>query len=254
MPISIVERSRQWDEFAEPYARLANHCAPNMLDVLAALAKDRPVIELGGGAGRVCIPLAQRGLMVTAAEFSPEMIRHLRDAAARQAVELEILPCDFSNLPLNKRFGLAYCIDNGFFALCSEEEQLRCFGSVAGLLDEGGSFVVEASAPTPAHLEAGSRVVYAGPDRTMIERFASDGRTTISHITETIGDDAPDSGQAVRVWRLAHHYIPVTKFDEYAGLCMLALTARWSDWRKAPHDGNPWRHISVWRRESAGFR
>jgi tRNA1(Val) A37 N6-methylase TrmN6 len=61
MRIGVGERIRQWDDFAEPYTRMAQGCAATMLDVLAAFAKNRPAIELGAGAGRVCIPLAQRG-------------------------------------------------------------------------------------------------------------------------------------------------------------------------------------------------
>ena len=250
MPISVGERIRQWDNFAEPYARLAQSCAADMLDTLAGLAKNRPAIELGAGAGRVCIPLAQRGVSVTAAEFSPQMIRHLREAAIREAVSnLEILRCDFSSLPANKRYGLAYCIDNGFFALCTEEEQLQCFRSVANILDENGVFVIEAGAPTPAHLEAGTRVVYAGPRSTMVERFKPNGAATISLISEITTENAYENVQAAKFWTLTHYYIPVTKFDEYASKSMMTLAARWSDWSEAPYDGNPWRHISVWRRD-----
>jgi ubiquinone/menaquinone biosynthesis C-methylase UbiE len=250
MPISVGERIHQWNEFAEPYARLGQRCAANMLDTLAGLAKNWPAIELGAGAGRVCIPLARRGVPVTAVEFSPQMIRHLREATVRETVSnFEILQCDFSSLPANKRYGLAYCIDNGFFALCSEEEQLRCFRSVANLLDENGFFVIEAAAPTPAHLEAGARVVYAGPSSTMVERSKPNGAVTISLITETATNNGSDNAQAVRSWTLAHYYIPVTKFDEYAGKSAMTLAARWSNWNEAPYDGNPWRHISVWRRD-----
>jgi SAM-dependent methyltransferase len=250
MTIGVGERIRQWDDFAEPTARLAQSCAANILDALAALAKNRPAIELGAGSGRVCIPLARRGVSVTAAEFSPGMIRHLREAAVREAVSnLEVLQCDFSSLPADKRYGLAYCIDNAFFALCSEEDQLRCFRSVANLLDENGFFVIEAGAPTPAHLEAGARIVYAGPSGTMVERFKPDGASTISLITEITTENAGENAQAARFWTLAHYYIPVTKFDEYASKSTMTLAARWSDWSEAPYDGNPWRHISVWRRD-----
>ncbi len=250
MPISVDERIRQWDDFAEPYTRMLQDCAANMLDTLTALAKNRPAIELGAGAGRVCIPLAQRGVPVTAVEFSPQMIHRMREAAVREAVsKLEILQCDFSSLSMNTRYGLAYCVDNAFFALCSAEEQLRCFGSVANLLDECGFFVIEAGAPTPAYLEAGARIVNTGPRGTMVERFKPDGASTISLITEITTENVFENRQAARFWTLTHCYIPVTKFDEYANKSMMTLAARWSDWNEAPYDGNPWRHISVWRCE-----
>lgn len=246
MPISVSERIRQWDDFAETYTRVAQGCAANMLDALAALAKNRPAIELGAGAGRVCIPLAQRGVPVTAAEFSPQMIRRMREAIAREAVSnIEILQCDFSSLPTCKRYGLAYCVDNAFFALCSEEEQLRCFRSVANLLDESGFFVIEAGALAP---EAGARVI------TVAERFKADGASTIGLFNGITTENGSESSQAVRFWSLAHYYIPVTKFDEYANKSMMTLAARWSDWSEAPYDGNSWRHISVWCRNGLRSR
>jgi hypothetical protein len=177
---------------------------------------------------------------MTAAEFSPQMIRRMREAAVREAVSnLEILQCDFSSLPACKRYGLAYCVDNAFFALCSEEEQLRCFRSVANLLDESGFFVIEAGALAP---EAGARVI------TMVERFKSDGASTISLFNEMTTENGCENTQAARFWKLSHYYIPVTKFDEYANKSMMTLATRWGDWSKAPYDGNPWRHISVWCR------
>lgn len=246
MPISVGERIRQWDNFAEPYARMTQGCAANMLYALAALTRNRPAIDLGAGAGRVCIPLAQCGVSITAVEFLPQMIRRMREAADREAVSnLEILQGDFSSLPAYKRYGLAYCVENAFFALCSEEEQLRCFRSVANLLDENGFFVIEADAPTPAHLEAGARIVYAGPRGTIVERFKSDGASTINLVTEITSENACEN-HAAGFWALAHNYIPVTRFDEYANKSMMILAARWSDWNEAPYDGNPWKHISVW--------
>ncbi|HET7493528.1 MAG TPA: class I SAM-dependent methyltransferase [Bradyrhizobium sp.] len=241
MRIGIDERIRQWDDFAESYTRMAQGCAATMLDVLAAFAKNRPAIELGAGAGRVCIPLARRGVPMTAAEFSPQMISRMREAAAHDGVSnLEILQCDFSSLPTCRRYGLAYCVDNAFFALCSEEEQLRCFRSVANLLDESGFFVIEAGALA---LEAGARVI------TMVERFRSGGASTISLFNKFTTESGCENGPAARFWRLAHYYIPVTKFDEYANKSMLTLAARWSNWSKAPYDGNLWSHISVWCRD-----
>ena len=145
--ISLAERMRQWDEFAEPYSRWVQGCPLNMLDELAALSMDRPALDLGAGAGRICIPLARRNIPITAVELSSKMIERMREAAAREAISnLQILQCDFSSLVTEKRYGLAYCADNAFFALCSEEEQLRCFRSVASVLERDGFFVVEANA------------------------------------------------------------------------------------------------------------
>ena len=69
----------------------------------------------------------------------------MREAARREAISMQIFSC----LVTEKQYGLAYCVDNAFFALCSEEEQLRCFETAASVLERDGFFVVEAKAPTP---------------------------------------------------------------------------------------------------------
>ncbi len=55
------------------------------------------------------------------------------------------------------RFSLVYVVFNTFFALASQEDQVRCFESVAGRLEEGGAFVVEAFVPDFARLLAAPR-------------------------------------------------------------------------------------------------
>ena len=244
--ISLAERMHQWDEFAEPYSRWVQGCPPNMLDELAALAKDRPALDLGAGAGRICIPLARRNIPITAVELSSRMIERMREAAAREAVSnLQILQCDFSSLVAEKRYGLAYCADNAFFALCSEEEQLRCFRSVASVLESDGFFVVEANAPATEVLKAGARTIRDAPSSAIVERFRSDGGLALNLITETTAKIA--GTLAERSWTLAHHYVSASKFDEYASASKMEMVARWSDWNRAPYDGDPWRHISIWR-------
>ena len=47
---------------------------------LQAIASGGPVLEVGGGTGRVALALAQRGIDVTAVEISAELVRRLRAA------------------------------------------------------------------------------------------------------------------------------------------------------------------------------
>jgi SAM-dependent methyltransferase len=246
--ISLAERKRQWDEFAEPYSRWVQDCPPNMLDELTALAADRPALDLGAGAGRICIPLARRNIPTTAVELSSRMIERMREAARREAIsDLQILQCDFSCLVTEGRYGLAYCVDNSFFALCSEEEQLRCFESVASVLERDGFFVIEANAPTPKLLKAGARTIRNTPTNAVVERFRSDGGVALNLVTESTIKVTGEIVAAARSWTLAHHYVSASKFDEYASASKMQTVARWSDWNRAPYDGNPWRHISIWR-------
>jgi hypothetical protein len=173
------------------------------------------------------------------------MIERMREAAAREAISnLQILQCDFSCLVTEKRFGLAYCPDNAFFALCSEEERLCCFQSVASVLERDGFFVVEANAPTPEVLKAGARTIRNVPASAVVDRFRYDGDVALNLITKSTTKITGETTRAARLWTLAHHYVSASKFDGYASASKMESVARWSDWNRAPYDGNPWRHIS----------
>jgi hypothetical protein len=59
-------------------------------------AADGAVLELGAGAGRVALPLAERGHDVIALEHDHELARELERLAANRGTSLTVLPADLS--------------------------------------------------------------------------------------------------------------------------------------------------------------
>jgi len=97
----LVRRLRAgFDRAAEDYQRTRPVCPPQLFDDLVRLAGleagDR-VIEIGCGTGQATVPLAGRGLAVTAVELGPELaaadchLRRLPDGRAA-GVTRERLP------------------------------------------------------------------------------------------------------------------------------------------------------------------
>lgn len=68
------------DRIAEVYDDMypEDASAEATADVLASLAEDGPVLELGIGTGRLALPLARRGITVHGAESSQAMLDKLR--------------------------------------------------------------------------------------------------------------------------------------------------------------------------------
>ena len=62
------------------------------------------------------------------------------------------------DVPVDGRFHLVYVVFNTFFALATQEDQVRCFARVADHLDEGGAFVIQAFMPDLTLYHRGSRV------------------------------------------------------------------------------------------------
>jgi hypothetical protein len=153
---------------------------------------------------------------------------------------VEILEEDFSTLRPGKSYSFAYAVDNTFFALPSRADQLRCMHSVAALLRGDGLFLLEANVPSPDQISAGALTRLNMPDQKVFECFVVQGEATRNIVIEVT--------ETVRLWELTHCYIPTVELDEMAEASGLSLENRWNDWNQTPHNGNAWRHISIWRR------
>src|SRR5271166_1869902 len=115
------------------------------VDFLAPLAKGRRVLELGIGTGRIALPLAQRGIRMHGVDASPAMVEKLRAKPGGADIPVEM--GSFGNLKIGGRFSLIYVVFNTFFALLTQEDQVRCFTRVAKRLTSDGAFVIEAFMP-----------------------------------------------------------------------------------------------------------
>ena len=65
---------------------------------------------------------------------------------------------DFANVPVDGKYRLVYVVFNTFFALPTQEDQVRCFANVAAHLVDGGAFALERFVPDVARFDRGQRV------------------------------------------------------------------------------------------------
>lgn len=123
---------------------------------LADAAAGRPVLEPGIGSGRVAVPLARRGVLVTGVDASAEMLKLLQQHAAGLPVEAH--RADMADFRLPARYGVVYVVASTFLLLTTAERQASCLASAAGALEPDGLLVIEASLPA-AVIAADSGVV-----------------------------------------------------------------------------------------------
>src|SRR5947199_5753256 len=95
------------------------------VEALAELAGSGPVLELAIGTGRLALPLAERGLEVHGVDASEAMVAKLREKPAGDAIPVTM--GNFADVPVDGSYRLIFVAFNTFFALLSQEEQLRCF-------------------------------------------------------------------------------------------------------------------------------
>jgi SAM-dependent methyltransferase len=104
------------------------------IDFLADRARGGRALELGIGTGRVAIPLAERGVEVVGIDASERMLASLREKTDR----ITIVNGEMADVPAEGEFDLVYVVFNTFFAMLTQEQQVRCFANVARRLKPDG--------------------------------------------------------------------------------------------------------------------
>jgi SAM-dependent methyltransferase len=208
---------------------------------LSDLAGTGPVLELGIGTGRVALPLAQEGHEVHGVDASEAMVEKLRAKTGNIPVTIG----DFAELDVAGEFSLVYVVFNTFFALHSQEDQIRCFSNVARRLRRGGTFVIEAFVPDPGRFEQDQsfRTNQVGADHVILEAARHD---PVGQRVYAQSISLSETGTKFYPVRL--RYAWPSELDLMARLAGLRLRGRWGGWHREPFTASSVRHVSVYER------
>lgn len=215
---------------------------PGMLELLGELAGEGPALELGIGTGRVALPLQESGVEVHGIDASEEMIARLRAKPGGERIPVTV--GDFGHVNVEGPFSLIYVLFNTFFALLTQEEQVRCFKNVARRLSEDGAFLVEAFVPDLARFDQKQtvRATTVGVDEVRLEATRWDpAKQQITSQQIALGEDG------VRLYPVKLRFAWPAELDLMAQLAGLRLWQRWENWQRAEFTGDSQRHISVYK-------
>ena len=121
-----------------------------------------PVLELGAGTGRVTLPLARTGLVVTGLETSRLMLQRAKLKAEQMSSKLHVewVEGDITNFSLGGRtFRLILAPFNVLQELRDLNEMEKCLRCVADHLEPTGKFVVMVQPPRWENLKVERRFV-----------------------------------------------------------------------------------------------
>ena len=210
------------------------------VDLLAELAGDGPVLELGIGTGRIALPLHRRGVPVHGIDLSPAMVERLR--AKPGGGEIGVTIGDFAAVRAPGSFRLAYLVFNTITNLTTQEAQLACFQNVAAQLEPSGRFVIEVFVPDLRRLPPGEtiRPGAIGPGRFSFDEYDVAEQSLISH-HHVVHDGRLLSSS------VPFRYVWPSELDLMARAAGMVREARWSGWRREPFTGESTMHVSVWR-------
>ncbi|HZA79260.1 MAG TPA: class I SAM-dependent methyltransferase [Acidimicrobiales bacterium] len=237
--------------YGERFADVYDHWYADVSDAaatverVAALVSEAggPVLELGGGSGRLAVPLAERGIATWAVDASLAMVRRLGEKPGGHRVHA--LVGDMAALPLSTgaRFGVVLCAFNTFFNLTTIEAQRRCLAGVAErLAPDGGRFLVEAFVPPAGGPAVGSvEPRHIGLDELVLTVSRLDPAShsiTGQHVQIT------EAGIRLRPWML--RYLSPEELDGLAAEAGLRLVERHAGWRAEPFSADSPAHVSTY--------
>ena len=237
------EESTYGDRISEVYDDLYKDCDEAAIEVLGKLAKGGRALELGIGTGRVALPLLRQGVKVHGIDASPAMLDKLRRKPGGQDIIVTL--GDFADVPVEGVFNLIYVVFNTFFALLTQEDQVRCFERVAEHLSDDGVFVIEAFVPDMTRFDRGQslRVVTMGDDIVRLDATQIDVWNQ-----QLVSQHIHLSSKGVSLYPVKLRYTWPSELDLMAQIAGLHLQHRWQSWDGAAFSADSGKHISVYGR------
>jgi SAM-dependent methyltransferase len=212
------------------------------VEFLAGVATGGDALELGIGTGRVALPLAARGIKVHGIDASPAMIRRLRTKPGGEDIPVTL--GDFAEVPVQGHFRLIYVVFNTFFALLTQEAQVKCFQAAAAHLSGGGFFVLENFVPDLTRFDRGQRTdtISFAVDAVRIDAAIHDAINQRCYVQHVRIDE-----KAARLYPVQFRYAWPSEMDLMARLARLELRNRYGGWRNEPFTNASSRHVSVYQ-------
>ena len=215
---------------------------PNAIDTLAELAQGGRALELGIGTGRFALPLSAKGVEVHGIDAAQSMIGRLR--AKPGADRIRITQGSFADVAVEGKFAIVYIVFNTFFALLSQEEQVRCFRNVAAHLNPDGCFVIEAFVPDLSRF-TGDQVNWA--TKVTADEVQLDVGQHNAATQRVISQKVVLTDGSVKLYPVQIRYVWPSELDLMAQLAGLRLRERWANWKREPFSSDSKQHISVYQ-------
>ncbi len=101
------------------------------------------LLDLACGHGRITIPLAERGFVMTGLDLSEPSLARARERAAEAGVDVELVRGDMRELPWESEFDAVVNIFTSFGYFEDEADHERVVRGVARALRPGGTFLID---------------------------------------------------------------------------------------------------------------
>jgi SAM-dependent methyltransferase len=220
--------------------------AEAVVPALVGLSGAGPALELGIGTGRVALELARHGVEVHGIDASQAMVDELRRKPGGDAIPVTV--GDFADVGVEGEYRCVYVPFNTFFALLTQDDQVRCFRNVAAHLTPDGVFVLECFVPDLTGFRGGQKVVASAvstdPENVGVDLDVTRLDPVNQRIDAVIMFLRDGSEIVARPVRLRFAY--PGELDLMARLAGMRLRTRMGGWKGEPFSADSARHVSVY--------
>lgn len=231
------------DHLADVYDEWFASYEDAAIDTLTELAQGGRVLELGIGTGRIALPLAARGIEIHGIDASEAMVSKLRERPGGDAISVAM--GNFADVQVEGEFSLVFVAFNTFFALLTQEEQVRCFHNVAAHLKEGGTFVLETFVPDMKRFTGGQEVRAHAVTTEHVSIQVSQHDPVRQRVK---GQFVVLRNDQVKLYPVEIRYCWPSELDLMAQLAGLRLRHRWGGWNRGEFNTVSEKHVSVYER------
>jgi SAM-dependent methyltransferase len=215
-----------------------------------AAASGGPVLDVGCGAGRLTLPLAQRGLEVYGIDLSASMLAAARSKAAAAGLRIDFTLADMRRFDLNRRFSTILIAGNAMLHLLTIQDLQECLATVRRHLAENGRLIFDVSkwdlehlARDPARRYPVMSVPHPRHGEIAIEERASyDAATQIRDITWFLSSPAAPDFQTIEYRLRVIFPQELLLLLDTAGF---RLETRYGEFTRAPFDSASPRQVCI---------
>jgi ubiquinone/menaquinone biosynthesis C-methylase UbiE len=173
--------------------------------------RDKSVLEIACGTGRVAIRLAKEGVRVVGLDFSPPMLEMAREKSQGMS-NMEWVEEDMISFELGETFGLIIIPGHAFQNLVKAEDQVACLRSIERHLDADGKLVIHLDHQNMGwlgDLVKGKNGVFEDAEKfthPVTGRQIHTSRSWIyepstqTAIVQTVWEEVDDDGKVVEQW------------------------------------------------------
>ncbi|MEM6721070.1 MAG: class I SAM-dependent methyltransferase [Bacteroidota bacterium] len=170
--------------------------------------KKARILELCCGTGRLTIPIAKEGYMITGVDITASMLEQAKTKAVEGGLQIDFIQADMRTFDLHEKFDLIFIPFNSIHHLYTNEDIFKALSAVKNHLKEDGRFLLDCFNPNIQF------IVESQNTQKEISKYTTrDGR-------EVVIKEEMQYESATQMNRIQWHYFINGNFDSTQNLDM----------------------------------